>query len=419
MLPRDGVALPNGNFHAGVLTLALDSLRGAMAQSASLIAARVSALLDPEVTGPDAAARAGPGARLRRDDPRVHRARGGRRGPLAGGDRGVADDDRAVGDRVARELRRALRAADVGRAGAHVGRGVRRARARRAGAAAARARAGRARACGGSTRRPRRGWTPRWPTARFPPTSRPRGSSCSRTHCGWTPSGSRVDAQAMRRRDRIDCASDEIHDLEALRAYPWLRELRLRVASPHGSAEHALSDLSPLAELRELEVRRGAALARGGPGAAGGADGPAAAGPVADARQRPAAARRAGAARVAAPGGVAGGGPVAAERPLGAGGARRGGHAGRLARAAARAGAAARARRPRHAGARPHADRRPPRGPRRRCASTSAARGSTTSARCGRRRRWRCCGSAARACATSRRSRRWRRCGRSRWRARR
>jgi histidine ammonia-lyase len=51
MLPRDGVALPNGNFHAGILTLALDSLRGAMAQSASLVAARVSALLDPEVSG--------------------------------------------------------------------------------------------------------------------------------------------------------------------------------------------------------------------------------------------------------------------------------------------------------------------------------------------------------------------------------
>ena len=51
MLPRDGVALPNGNFHAGVLTLALDALRGAMAQSASLVSARVSALLDPEVTG--------------------------------------------------------------------------------------------------------------------------------------------------------------------------------------------------------------------------------------------------------------------------------------------------------------------------------------------------------------------------------
>jgi histidine ammonia-lyase len=51
MLPRDGVALPNGNFHAGVLTLALDALRGAMAQSASLVAARVGALLDPDVTG--------------------------------------------------------------------------------------------------------------------------------------------------------------------------------------------------------------------------------------------------------------------------------------------------------------------------------------------------------------------------------
>ncbi len=51
ILPDDGVALPNGNFHAGVLTLALDALRGAMAQSASLVAARVSALLDPEVTG--------------------------------------------------------------------------------------------------------------------------------------------------------------------------------------------------------------------------------------------------------------------------------------------------------------------------------------------------------------------------------
>lgn len=51
MLPGDGVALPNGNFDAGVLTLALDSLRGAMAQSVSLVAARVSSLLDPELTG--------------------------------------------------------------------------------------------------------------------------------------------------------------------------------------------------------------------------------------------------------------------------------------------------------------------------------------------------------------------------------
>jgi histidine ammonia-lyase len=62
MLPRDGVALPNGNFHAGVLTLALDSVRGAMAQAASLVAARVSALLDPDVTGltPELAESPGP-----------------------------------------------------------------------------------------------------------------------------------------------------------------------------------------------------------------------------------------------------------------------------------------------------------------------------------------------------------------------
>src|SRR4051794_37720703 len=51
LLPADDAALPNGNFHAGVLTLALDGLRGAMAQSAALVAARVGALLDPDVTG--------------------------------------------------------------------------------------------------------------------------------------------------------------------------------------------------------------------------------------------------------------------------------------------------------------------------------------------------------------------------------
>jgi histidine ammonia-lyase len=61
MLPGDGVALPNGNFHAGVLTLALDSLRGAMSQSASLVAARVSALLDPDVTGLNAELAQDPG----------------------------------------------------------------------------------------------------------------------------------------------------------------------------------------------------------------------------------------------------------------------------------------------------------------------------------------------------------------------
>jgi histidine ammonia-lyase len=47
----DVVALPNGNFHAGVLGLALDGLCAALAQSASLVATRVGALLDATVTG--------------------------------------------------------------------------------------------------------------------------------------------------------------------------------------------------------------------------------------------------------------------------------------------------------------------------------------------------------------------------------
>ncbi len=46
-----GDALPNGNFHAAELGAALDALRAALAQSSSLIATRVSALLDPRITG--------------------------------------------------------------------------------------------------------------------------------------------------------------------------------------------------------------------------------------------------------------------------------------------------------------------------------------------------------------------------------
>jgi histidine ammonia-lyase len=45
------VALPNGNPHAAPLANAIDGLRTAVAQSAALIAARVSALLDASVTG--------------------------------------------------------------------------------------------------------------------------------------------------------------------------------------------------------------------------------------------------------------------------------------------------------------------------------------------------------------------------------
>jgi histidine ammonia-lyase len=44
-------ALPNGNFYAAALGAALDGARAALAQSASLIAARVSAMLDPRMTG--------------------------------------------------------------------------------------------------------------------------------------------------------------------------------------------------------------------------------------------------------------------------------------------------------------------------------------------------------------------------------
>jgi histidine ammonia-lyase len=47
----DGAALPTGNFHAAELGAALDSLRASFAHSASLIAGRVSALLDPRMSG--------------------------------------------------------------------------------------------------------------------------------------------------------------------------------------------------------------------------------------------------------------------------------------------------------------------------------------------------------------------------------
>jgi histidine ammonia-lyase len=54
-------ALANANFHGGQLALALDHLRAALAQSSSLVAARVSALLDPGLMGLPAALSARPG----------------------------------------------------------------------------------------------------------------------------------------------------------------------------------------------------------------------------------------------------------------------------------------------------------------------------------------------------------------------
>ncbi|MDQ6822840.1 MAG: aromatic amino acid ammonia-lyase [Actinomycetota bacterium] len=47
----DSDRLPNGNFHEAELAAALDALRAALASSASLIAARISAMLDPRITG--------------------------------------------------------------------------------------------------------------------------------------------------------------------------------------------------------------------------------------------------------------------------------------------------------------------------------------------------------------------------------
>jgi histidine ammonia-lyase len=52
LIVSDGmVALPNGNPHAAPLASAIDHLRTALAQSAALIAARVSTLLDSSLTG--------------------------------------------------------------------------------------------------------------------------------------------------------------------------------------------------------------------------------------------------------------------------------------------------------------------------------------------------------------------------------
>ncbi len=62
IVPGEDIALPNGNPHAAPLANAIDGLRTALAQSAALIAARVSTLLDTSLTGlpPFLARRPGP-----------------------------------------------------------------------------------------------------------------------------------------------------------------------------------------------------------------------------------------------------------------------------------------------------------------------------------------------------------------------
>jgi histidine ammonia-lyase len=62
IVAEEDIALPNGNPHAAPLANAIDGLRTALAQSAALIAARVSTLLDSGLTGlpPFLARRPGP-----------------------------------------------------------------------------------------------------------------------------------------------------------------------------------------------------------------------------------------------------------------------------------------------------------------------------------------------------------------------
>ena len=62
VIADDVAAIANGNFHAGVLGLALDGLCAALAQSGGLVAGRVGALLDATVTGLPAMLAQRPGA---------------------------------------------------------------------------------------------------------------------------------------------------------------------------------------------------------------------------------------------------------------------------------------------------------------------------------------------------------------------
>jgi histidine ammonia-lyase len=165
MLPRDGIALPNGNFHAGILTLALDSLRGAMAQSASLIAARVSALLDPEVTGltPQLAQDPGPDSGAMALEYTAHAAAAEVRSLAAT----AASQTTSVQSGIESHANFA-------------GHSARRTSERRRPLGSARC-----------SRRRAPCSTPTWPTGRSRATSRRPAGCCSTTRCGWRPSATR------------------------------------------------------------------------------------------------------------------------------------------------------------------------------------------------------------------------------------
>ncbi len=183
MLPRDGVALPNGNFHAGVLTLALDAVRGAMAPSASLVAARVSALLDPEVTGlaPQLAQDPGPDSGAMIMEYTAHAAAAEARSLAATAASQTTSVQSGIESHANLTGHSSRRTSDaLGRMAVAVSaelvlavRALRSAASRRAVPASARC-----------SRPPTPAWTRTSPTGRSPATSRPRGCCCSTTRSG-------------------------------------------------------------------------------------------------------------------------------------------------------------------------------------------------------------------------------------------
>ena len=102
------VALTTGNFHAVALALSLDGLRGALAQAASLVAARASALLDERFSGLRGWLAATRGASSGAMALEYTAHGGGGRGPHAGHAGRRAAHGRRRGDGVARLVRRAV-----------------------------------------------------------------------------------------------------------------------------------------------------------------------------------------------------------------------------------------------------------------------------------------------------------------------
>ena len=220
IIADEDVALPNGNPHAAPLANAIDGLRTALAQSAALIAARVSTLLDSSLTRAAAVPGTPAGPRVRRARARVHRPCRGRRGPLAG-DPGRRPDGLRLprASSRTRASRRSPRAAPTRRSArcesrsrpswsSPSGRCGSRARSR-SGAGTRRAVAGGDRAPGPRPRRPPaaarcRGGAPadRGLGSRARLTGPPAGSGPQRTRAPGTPEPARPSDDRLARIDR-------------------------------------------------------------------------------------------------------------------------------------------------------------------------------------------------------------------------